>query len=224
MFKKLTGLFAVMAAGLFWAGMASAGTISGSPHDFRAGGISTGWATTTEICVVCHAPHDNPMGDGSETLLWNRNYATTSAYVTYANATMVANPGQPSGVSKLCLSCHDGTVAVDQFGGETEGVNFLTSSDAAYVGTDLSNDHPISFDYPTTNASSGDPELYVKTTAMPAAWGGSGTPSIDEAMLIDGKVECASCHDVHNTNAVATTYLLLVSNTNSALCLTCHNK
>ena len=224
MFKKFAGLIAVVTTGLFWAGTATAGTIEGSPHDFRAG-FSTGWVTTTEICVVCHAPHNKPMGDGSTGLLWNRNFATTTTYVTYSNSdTMVVDPGQPGGVSKLCLSCHDGTVAIDQFGAETSGVNFLTSSDAAYVGTDLSNDHPISFAYPTTNASTGDPELHVKTTAMPAAWGGSGTPSIDEAMLIGGNVECASCHDVHNTNTVASTNLLLVSNTGSALCLTCHNK
>jgi predicted CXXCH cytochrome family protein len=224
MFKKLAGFLALTAAGLFWAGTATAGTIAGSPHDFRASG-TTGWVTTTEICNVCHAPHGNAMGDGSSGLLWNRSYATTTSYNTYANAdTMVANPGQPGGVSKLCLSCHDGTVAIDSFGGDTAGVNFLADGDDAWVGTDLSNDHPISFDYPTTNASSGDPELFNKTTAMPAAWGGSGTPSINDAMLIGGKVECASCHDVHNTNAVATTYLLLVSNTDSALCLTCHNK
>ncbi len=226
MFKKLAGFFTLMVAGLFWAGTATAGNIAGSPHDFRDGGSgSTGWVTTDEICVVCHAPHDNPMGDGTSGLLWNRSFATTTTFTVYSNTdTMSSDPGQPAGVSKLCLSCHDGTVAIDQFGAKTSGVNFLTSSDGAYVGTDLSNDHPISFDYPTTNATTGDPEMYVKTTAVPAAWGGSGTPSIDEAMLINGKVECASCHDVHNTNAVATTNLLLVSNTGSALCLTCHNK
>ena len=223
MFKKFAGLIAVVTTGLFWAGTATAGTIEGSPHDFRAG-FSTGWVTTTEICVVCHAPHDNPMGDGSSGLLWNRSFATTQTYVVYSNVdTMTAVTGQPSGVSKLCLSCHDGTVAIDQFGAETSGVNFLTSSDAAYVGTDLSNDHPISFDYPTTNASTGDPELFVKTTTV-SGWGGAATVTIDTGMLIGGKVECASCHDVHNTNTAVSTNLLVVSNDASGLCLTCHNK
>ena len=37
-------------------------------------------------------------------------------------------------------------------------------------------------------------------------------------------MECASCHDVHNTASASNQNLLLISNTASALCLTCHNK
>jgi predicted CXXCH cytochrome family protein len=228
MLKKLTGLFAVLTAGLFWAGSATAGVIAGSAHDFRDGGGdgSTGWATTDEICVVCHAPHNNSMLGGGSNLLWNRVAATTSNYTPYSNtASMSSAPGQPGGTSKLCLSCHDGTVAVDNFGGRTTGYRSLSDTDSQYLGSDLSNDHPISFTYPTTNASTGDPEIKIKTTAVTSAnWGGSADTTIDAGFLSDGKVECQSCHDVHNTNAVASTKLLLVDNNGSKLCLTCHNK
>jgi len=46
--------------------------------------------------------------------------------------------------------------------------------------------------------------------------------TIDNDMLFDGKMECASCHDVHNRFGVSG--LLKMSNVNSELCLTCHNK
>ena len=117
----------------------------------------------------------------------------------------------PSGVSLLCLSCHDGTVALDAFGGggggETIGVAYGYAN-----GTDLSNDHPISITY------AGDGDLAAST----AASGVTGGTTIDADMLFAGKVECASCHDVHNAFNVA--LLLKKSNANSALCLTCHTK
>jgi cytochrome c551/c552 len=206
MFKKLAGLIAVVTTGLLWVGTATAGTIAGSPHDFRSS-ANTQWVTTTEICVVCHAPHNNDMGDGNATLLWNRSYTTAQAYTPYANTDTMTDGqvGQPSGVSKLCLSCHDGTVAIDSFGGDSAGTRFLVDGDPAFVGLDLSDDHPISFAYPSTSSSSGDPELHVKTKTMPTWGGADATATIEEAMLIGGNVACASCHDVDNTNAVAST-------------------
>ena len=50
-----------------------------------------------------------------------------------------------------------------------------------------------------------------------AALGGT----IASEMLFGGLVECASCHDPHdNSNAP----FLVMANTASALCLTCHDK
>src|SRR3954451_17667369 len=64
-------------------------------------------ATETEICIFCHTPH---RGTG-ETPLWN--HALSSAtYTPYTSSTIKAAVGQPTGASKLCLSCHDGTVAL----------------------------------------------------------------------------------------------------------------
>ena len=215
MFKKLAGLFAVTIAGLFWVGAATA-AIDGSKHDFADG--ATGWVTTTEICVVCHAPHNNTQSTG---LLWNRELTTVATFTPYSNtATMSSAPGQPGTTSKLCLGCHDGTIAIDSFGGAT-GANKLTSGDAAFVGTNLADDHPIGFAYPTTGQ---DAEMNVKTSLVGGA-GPLANVSIADAMLAGGTdVECQSCHDVHNTNSATFPKLLLEDTAGSALCLVCHNK
>ncbi|MDH5630289.1 MAG: cytochrome c3 family protein, partial [Gammaproteobacteria bacterium] len=121
------------------------------------------------------------------------------------------------GVSLLCLSCHDGTVAVDSFGGAT-GTTFVPTT--ANLGDILSNDHPISVTYDDV----ADTELHAATTTITIGDGGAVSGTIDSLLLAAGEVQCSSCHDVHNTNAVTGTQLLLKSNAGSALCLTCHNK
>lgn len=199
MFKKLAGLTAI--AGLFFAGTASA-QITGSAHDFSGDGFSGG-----RICVVCHATHNGNLVNNAP--LWNHD-TSTGPWTMYTSPTIDGTiDATPSGVSLLCLSCHDGTVAVDSFGGAT-GTTFLTG--AELVGTDLANDHPISITY------AGDGDLAAST----AASGVTGGTTIDADMLFAGKVECASCHDVHNEFGVA--LLLKKSNANSSLCLTCHTK
>jgi predicted CXXCH cytochrome family protein len=120
---------------------------------------------------------------------------------------------QPDGQSKLCLSCHDGTVAVDNFGGTTTGTTFVTGN--ALLDTNLGNDHPISFTYNSALATL-DGGLEDPSTAT----SGLGS-TIDADMLFGGSLECASCHDVHD-NTIAP--FLRVSNSGSALCLTCHIK
>jgi predicted CXXCH cytochrome family protein len=122
--------------------------------------------------------------------------------------------GQPDGSSKLCLSCHDGTVALENFGGVTTGTTEITGD--ALMGTDLSNDHPVSFTYNTALATA-DGELEDPSTGLSGLGG-----TIDDDMLISGKMQCSSCHDVHNTAGI--NYMLLKSNSASALCLTCHIK
>ncbi|RMF07893.1 MAG: cytochrome C [Candidatus Neomarinimicrobiota bacterium] len=188
----------------------SAQTIVGSDHDFSG----KNWNNTGEICVVCHTPHnaDNTVNGAP---LWNHQ-VTSSNFTTYSSATFDATSGQPDGASKLCLSCHDGTVALDNFGGKTNGTNYVGGS--KNFGTDLTNDHPISFTYDDALAST-DGELNAPSTTNSGLGG-----TIADDLLIGGKMECASCHDVHNTVAVNGTKLLVKSNANSALCLTCHAK
>lgn len=188
---------------------AQSGTIVGSGHDFSW----AGWSNN-EICIVCHAAHNNLNLPGE--LLWNHTNSTAD-YTVYSSPTfdqVAASP--PSGSSKLCLSCHDGTVAVDSFGGAI-GTEFLGDSDLNF-GTDLSNDHPISFPYVVGEGE----ELNPVNTTVTFGDGSGGTIS---NMLFDGQVECSSCHDVHNTKSgLNSDYLLLIDNTDSALCLTCHDK
>lgn len=182
--------------------------ISGSEHDFS----NETWAQG-QVCLPCHAPHNAP--GGTDVPLWN--HALTSAtYTLYSSATLDAAPGQPSGVSKLCLSCHDGTVAVDSFGGETGSI-FLAGDEN--IGTDLSDDHPISIVYDDALATQ-DGDLFAPSTTPSGIPGSNGTIQTD--MLFNGSLECASCHDVHNSNNFDD--LTLKSNVGSALCLTCHNK
>jgi predicted CXXCH cytochrome family protein len=182
--------------------------IEGSQHDFS----DQGWAGG-ELCVVCHTPHG---ADTTVTEMPTWNHEVTSAtYTLYSSPTLDARDvGQPNGVSKLCLSCHDGTVAVDNFGGQTGDAFFV--SGGALIGTDLSNEHPISFVYDDELAST-DGGLHPPTTTN----SGLGD-TIDNDLLFGAKVECGSCHDVHNAANISG--MLRKNNAGSALCLTCHDK
>lgn len=182
--------------------------ITGSAHDFSG----DSWNTTGQICLVCHTPHNSDVSVNNAPL-WNHEI-TAATFTTYSSATMEASSGQPDASSKLCLSCHDGTVAVDNFGGETGGTH--TIGGQANIGTDLNDDHPISITY-DQNLATADGGLFDPTTTNSGLGG-----TIDEDLLIDAQVQCASCHDVHNGSGVAK--LLRISNAASVLCLTCHNK
>lgn len=192
---------------------ASAGTIVGSAHDFAGKAWSGG-----QICVACHAPHNTAVL--ADAPLWN-HALSTATYTVYASTTMNAATAQPGATSKLCLSCHDGTVAVNSFGGTT-GTTFLSGADS--MGTALTNDHPIGFTYDAALVAA-DGALNPITTAVTI---GSGTKTrvgtIASNLLYAGRMECASCHDVHNTFTAASGKLAKVSMASSALCTTCHTK
>jgi predicted CXXCH cytochrome family protein len=190
-----------------------AGTISGSAHDFQGKGWSGG-----QICIACHAPHGTNT-TVTDAPLWNHALATTT-YTLYTSPTMNATIGQPGATSKLCLSCHDGTVAIDSFG-SVVGTSMMTGS--KNLGTSLANDHPIGITYDAGLVAS-DGSLAPLTTPVTI---GSGTKTktgtIATTLLVGGKVECASCHDVHNT-FTAGGDLVKMSLTASALCAACHTK
>jgi len=268
--KALVSITASLAmAAMLAPASASAGTIVGSPHDFSTVTTphtdpTTGPETTWnfrggELCRVCHIPHDNESNagaqdsDGNPFLLWNHtatsaSYTSFSIYSSFTDSlgTAVATPtvGQPVGVSKLCLGCHDGTVALDDFdknvGGAYQGsTTYVTDMDPdalipATAG-DLRRTHPISVTYDDTLYVHGQPEFKAASTSF----GNSGSIS---DILDHGMVQCSSCHDVHNQESVAGSHLLRVAvdATNdlnagmnpagypnglpSHLCLSCHNK
>jgi predicted CXXCH cytochrome family protein len=208
----LSGAFALLAAS-----SAGAGTIVGSAHDFS---VQT-WALG-QICIACHTPHksDTTVTDAP---LWN-HALTTATYTLYSSATLNAVPGQPAGVSKLCLSCHDGTVALDSFGGRTGTTKFAAGS-PRNLGTDLSNDHPISFLFDAALATADGALADPTATTVTIGDAPTRTGTVNALMLGGtGKMECSSCHDVHNTFAVAGTKLLKVNTAASQICLTCHKK
>ncbi len=187
-------------------------SIVGSAHDF------SGLSSKQQVCVFCHTPH---RADASvvDAPLWNHQ-VTNRTYQLYDSPTMDAIPDQPTGASRLCLSCHDGSVAIDSFGGRT-GTIYMNPPLA--IGADpeeLSNDHPISFVYDDALAAQ-DGELFPPSST-PSGLGGS----IQKDLLFNGRMECSSCHDVHNgASAAAVNHkLLLITETQSRLCLTCHDK
>jgi hypothetical protein len=200
----------------------------GSPHNFS---LET-WNPTGEICRVCHVPHDHQRAAQRylNGLLWN--HGVSSATYTMYNSTWSsslngAQSAQPDGTAKLCLGCHDGTVAIDSFdryaGGawfmNDENTNFVIPAFADGTSRDLRGTHPISITYDAT----ADTKLHPTTSAM-------GTSGAIASVLDNGKVQCSTCHDVHDQESVAGTRLLRVAQTvaeggnPSGLCLTCHIK
>lgn len=200
--------------------------ITGTPHDFRGyTGVSTSGGSTaatisttaadSQICVYCHVPHN---ASTSVRPLWNHALDATTVWEAGTNywATSYNETGlsAPSGVSLQCLSCHDGVIAIDAYGGATGGV-FMPTAEPANLTTDLKNDHPVSVTYPNANLPSGS-KFNANPTGVKVSFGGTL------------KVECASCHDPHNS-VVATTgagigKFLRVKKEGSSICLACHNK
>ena len=183
--------------------------ITNTLHDFSG----ASWNSGGEICEPCHTPHN---GDMSVVVLWNHD-VTTNSFNVYTSATLHASVGQPSAESEGCLSCHDGTVALDAFGGAAGSTNLTGTT---LLGTDLSDDHPISFAYDNALFTT-DGELHDPANTA----SGVGTGNIDDDMLFgasNDQLECASCHDPHGSAGHSS--LLVKSNAGSALCLTCHDK
>ena len=188
-----------------------------------------GWNGREELCRVCHVPHDHNLAQayGNRGLLWN--HAVSSAtYTMYSSATLDGSiETQPTGYSKMCLGCHDGTVGIDTYGKYTGGVimmedyNFNAIIPGTNFAGDLQSTHPISIVYDPSL----DPGLHPVSNVM----GGSGT--IEDILENGELVQCSSCHDVHDQpgESVFGTPLLRVNQsaltgTASGLCLTCHIK
>jgi predicted CXXCH cytochrome family protein len=200
------GFLGVLLALSCWSTRAD--TILASKHDLSSSGPGTIKATAeSDVCGFCHTPH---RGTG-ETPLWNHAMSTAS-YIPYSSSTTRASIGQPTGASKLCLSCHDGTVALGMVANRTSAIQMqggVTSMPVgrANVGTDLSDDHPISFTY---------------NSALVAANGELRDPAtLTDKVRVDRdqQMQCTSCHDPHDNRFGK---FLVKDNTASALCVTCH--
>jgi predicted CXXCH cytochrome family protein len=157
----------------------------------------------TGLCVFCHAPHN-----ASPTrALWNRQLSGVT-YQLYTSTTLKAALNQPTGTSRLCLSCHDGTIALGSLRVPPPGapltLGLLTGE--TVLGTDIRDDHPISFTY--------DSALAV--TRGQLADPSSLPPAIH---LNNGQLECTSCHDPHTDRQAK---FLRMNNRYGALCTACH--
>lgn len=194
---------------------AYSGTIVGSAHDFSG----QAWSPNQQTCVACHAPHNTAVL--ADAPLWN-HASSAATYTVYTSSTMQSTVGQPGSTSKLCLSCHDGTIAVNSFGGVT-GTTLLSGTES--VGTVLTNDHPIGMTYDSALVTADGALAPITNSITIGNIAGKNRPgTITSNMLYAGKVECSSCHDVHNTFTATTGKLVKVSMASSALCTTCHTK
>lgn len=202
--------------------------IVGSVHDFTintnawiAGGTNT-WVQRNNVCGVCHTVHHNNADKLAP--LWHHT-SSSQAFTPYSSASLDAtSPGDISGRSRACLSCHDGSVAINDISGTPTGGTAVYIDAGAKI-NDLDVTHPVSITYDSALVAAdgflNDPNT---TTVF-----GSGGKTISQFMLFNGKLECASCHDIHRVkgNSMNSGILGKVGGTGapaSVLCVTCHKK
>lgn len=205
---RMHAIWAALAAATGVAAMAQQTSVVDSPHNLSASGPGAVRAVTEEqVCIFCHTPHNaTPIRP-----LWNRAMPL-QAYSIYTSRGLDARPGQPTGTSKMCLSCHDGTIALGAVASRdmpiaiSGGITTIPPG-PGHLGTDLRDDHPISFRYDVTLAIE-DPKLRSPNTLPP-----------EIRLDFNGELQCTSCHDAHN-NAFGD--FLVMRSDNSDLCIACH--
>lgn len=152
-------------------GVAMAG-ISNTKHNLTNTGpgpnkLDTTVTNTQEICVFCHTPHGSNTAASAP--LWNKGIADPAGFQTYStlnSSTIDGKVLEVGSVSAACLSCHDGTQAMDSMVNQPGSgainpnltFNWLTSPNLdpdnslaegiiTNLGKDLRNDHPIGIEY-----------------------------------------------------------------------------
>jgi predicted CXXCH cytochrome family protein len=222
MYKHALSLLSIVTL-LFPAITTAAGRgVNASPHNLSVGGPNPTYAfDEIRVCVFCHTPHN--ASPTTLAPLWNRELPVENQYTMYQspnfNLKVPNASGMPTGASRICLSCHDGTLALNRYGGTVLGSQgapkYLTGR--ANLTTNLSDDHPISFPYDEVLALSAH-------LAPPATL--TGPVKLDSS----GYVQCTSCHNPHdnefgnflvmnNGDATKPGYNAAVP---SPLCVTCH--
>lgn len=226
---NLKGLYPFIALVLILAGTnslpAEPNSTPGTAHDFTSESWNTYNYTTTlgqQLCQPCHTPHSANTAV-TNAPLWNHQLSNAS-YTFFESNKDHSTLGVTAidGTSKLCLSCHDGTVALGSFGGQV-GTQFITGG--YNFSADLRNDHPVSVDYNAALAGGyGDlhqtSHLYATYDTLNLTYV-QGTRPVASMLDASGKVQCTSCHSAHSNS---TLYLMKMDNRGSALCLACHDK
>jgi predicted CXXCH cytochrome family protein len=188
------------------------GDVLGS-HDLTPGGTSPIKGGLSASCLYCHAPHS---GVGGNTPLWNQQLST-AVYTTYTSTTETDKTTQPllGADSSLCLSCHDGTVAPGQTVAYKAIIMTGQMNAVDKFSTNLEGSHPFSLVLPLVDA----PDLAASLVAQGKTLDPTGT-----IKLINGNVECTSCHNPHlQSTDVLSPNFLLINSANGQLCLDCHD-
>ncbi|WP_289053991.1 cytochrome c3 family protein [Carboxylicivirga marina] len=181
--------------------------ITNTRHNLSVNGNGLKAGSSQSMCEFCHTPHTSKRQSpkwgsvGKRYLMYDQSVSSTSDI-------KVDPSRQPDGASLLCLTCHDGTIAPSS--GASKGSNgglAVPVYGRANLGTDLTDDHPISFVY----------------DASFAAIDGQLKTSPEHPVVLDGedKVQCTSCHDPHNNEY---SNFLVATNQFSELCLKCHDR
>lgn len=180
-----------------------------SKHNLSSGSALGGIRArdTSKICIFCHTTH----AGNTQAPLWNREESRV-VYNLYDSSTLYSKPDQPNGASKLCLSCHDGTIALgkvvsrkQEFAMFDTSMGRIPHTRGANLGSDLSDDHPVSFNpSPAVNASD---KLIHPSSSDPVRYD------------LDGNLQCTTCHDPHDNRF---TKFLVKDDRNGAICKTCH--
>jgi len=176
----------------------------------------------TEICKFCHIPHNAV----APVQLWGQRLSGAeyqTPQIRAAGEVRVQAP-QPDGSSRLCLSCHDGTVALGEIGGQAAripmtGASRLGPGRRGFLGTDLTGSHPISFIVPDFDsaAAPSDRDIGLKPLTVIRS---------DPDVRLDpsGKMQCTTCHDPHRDSYYreARVPRFWVKPTVEEVCLACH--
>jgi hypothetical protein len=143
-------------------------SITDNPHNFSSNSSGIKAVDETRICVFCHTPHQAISDDDLlNAPLWNHelsnevysvksrgNYANTVSSTIY-NVTLLVGVQQPDGTSKLCLSCHDGTLSIGLVRSESSAIAMvsntcldadgsLSASCSSLIVNDLTTKHVVS--------------------------------------------------------------------------------
>lgn len=191
-------------------------SVVGSPHDLSVFGPGPIRAVVEDrVCIFCHVPHNARP----QTPLWNR-FDPQLHYRVYTSSTTDARIRQPTGPSKMCLSCHDGLMAIG-LGANASGRVGEPPADHPAAMTqrfmppgptnltdDLSDDHPIGFRYDRA-LSRRDPQIRPPDVV-----------SREIPLGRHNEVHCTACHDPHD-NSLGD--FLRITDRRAALCLTCHD-
>jgi predicted CXXCH cytochrome family protein len=181
-------------------------SVLNSKHDLSSQGPGPVRALhESQVCIFCHTPHNaSPAAP-----LWNRSNPQTH-YRIYRSSTTEARVDQPGAASKLCLSCHDGSIALGMVLSRETAIptsHTFIPTGSADLTNDLSDDHPIGFRYDRT-LSRRDPEL-------------RDPQLVDHRIKLgpQGELECTACHDPHNNELGD---FLRLPTRQGVLCTTCH--